>query len=108
MPEVRTTYQHRTVHKAHIDENELKRIAIAAVAAKLGIDPDADHIEATAISTTHMEGSLGTRRPRIEVEIVDHHEVKPQPVQHPADGSMSPPISANGSGRPLPVIEQDA
>lgn len=106
MPEVRTVYQHRTAHYAYIDEKELERLAIAAVAAKLGIDASADHIKATAIVTTHVEGSLGTRRARIEVEILDNHEGKPREgVEHVANGTLSPSITGDGSGQPLPSID---
>lgn len=106
MATIRSKHQNRSVHQAHFDEDELKKMAVEAVAAQLGIDPTADHIHVHAVATTYMEGSLGTRRARIEVEIIDNHEGKPREgVEHVANGTLSPSITGDGSGQPLPSID---
>ena len=77
MPEVKTEHQNRTVHRAVILEAELRALAVAAVAAKLGLDALASHIEVQTNVYTPVHGPKGDRSPRIEVELIDHHEGKP-------------------------------
>lgn len=77
MPEITTTNLNQTVHRAVILEAELRALAVAAVAAKLGLDVLASHIEVKTNVYTPVHGPKGDRSPRIEVELIDHHEGKP-------------------------------
>lgn len=105
MPEITTTNLHQTVHRAVILEAELKALAVAAVAAKLGIDTLAAHIEVQTTVYTPLTGNKGDRSPRIEVVMIDHHAGKPRAgIEHPADGTMSASIVGDGSGQPLPEV----
>ena len=75
---VHSDRQNRTVHKAHVDEADLHRLALHAVAGQLGLVPDAANLSVRVYSTTHQEGSLGTSKPRIEVEIIEAHDADQQ------------------------------
>lgn len=105
MPEITTTQLNRAVHRAVLDEPEVKKILCKVVAEQLGLDLESPHVSARVVSTTHQEGSLGTHRPRFEVELIDDHAGKPRTgIEHPADGTMSPPIAGDGSGQALPEV----
>jgi hypothetical protein len=96
----------QTVYRATILQAELEALAVAAVAAKAGIDTTAPHIKTRAIVTTRQEGGLCVRRTVVEVELIDQHEGKPwAAIEHPADGSVSPPIVGDGSGEALPEVQ---
>lgn len=106
MPEITTTNLNQTVHRAVILEAELRALAVAAVAAKLGLDALASHIEVKTNVYTPVHGSKGDRSPRIEVELIDHHEGKPRVgIECKADGTMAPSIVGDGTGQALPEIE---
>jgi hypothetical protein len=106
MPEITTTRVNQTVYRAAILEAELKSLAVAAVAAKAGLDVMSSHIETRATVTSRQEGSLGDRRVVIEVELIDRHGDRPSVgMECPADGSLSAPIVGDGSGLALPEIQ---
>lgn len=75
---VHSDRQNRTVHKAHVDEADLHRLALHAVASQLGLVPGAANLSVQLHSATYQEGSLGTSKPRIVVEIIEAHDVEPQ------------------------------
>lgn len=70
--------QNRTVHRAQVDEKELHRLVLHAVAGQLGLVPDAANLTVRVYSTAYQEGSLGTSKPRIEVEIIEAHGAESQ------------------------------
>ncbi|UGA37789.1 hypothetical protein JOS77_28210 [Chromobacterium haemolyticum] len=68
-----SNYQNRTVHTANVDEADLHALALKAVAESVGLDPAAQNLVVRIYSTTHQEGSLGTSKPRVVVEIIEDH-----------------------------------
>ncbi|WEE76629.1 hypothetical protein LZ683_21150 [Comamonas testosteroni] len=66
--------QNRTVHKASIDETALLALAIDHVAQQLGLDSTAANVQVRAYVTSYQVGSLGDRKARIEVELIEGHE----------------------------------
>lgn len=105
MVEITTQKLNHTVHKAVIHEAALRELAVAAVAAKLGLDATASHIEVKTNVYTPLHGVAGDRSPRIEVVLIDHHESKPRlAIQHVSDGSLSAAVVGDGSGQPLPTL----
>lgn len=105
MVEITTQNLHQTVHKAIIHEAALRDLAVAAVAAKLGLDVLASHIEVKTNVYTPLHGDRGGRSPQIEVVLIDHHEGKPRAgVECPSDGTLSALIVGDGSGQPLPTL----
>lgn len=107
MPEITTTQLNQSVHRAVIFEAELRELAVAAVAAKLGLDALAAHIEVQTTVYTPLTGDKGDRSPRIEVVLIDNHAGKPWAIEHLADGSMSAFIVGDGTGQALPHVEGD-
>lgn len=65
--------QHRTVHTARIDERALLALAVDYVAQQLGLDASAASVKIDARVGSYQEGSLGTRRTCIEVELIEDH-----------------------------------
>lgn len=66
--------QNRTVHKASIDEPALLELAIDHIAQRLGLDPTAANVQVRACVTSYQVGSLGDRKARIEVELIEGRE----------------------------------
>ncbi len=66
-------HQNRTVYRAHIDERDLHALALKAVAEAAGLDLAASDFATRVYSTTHSDGSLGSSKPRIVVEITMMH-----------------------------------
>ena len=66
--------QNRTVHAATIDEPALLALVVDHVAQRLGLDASAPNLQVRAYVTTCKEGSLGTSKTRIEVELIEGHE----------------------------------
>jgi hypothetical protein len=105
MVDITTQKLNQTVHKAVICEAALRELAVAAVAAQLGLDAMSEHIEVKTNVYTPMHGDKGERSPRIEVTLIDHHERKPRiAIECSADGSASKSIEGDGSGQALPMI----
>jgi len=71
--QIRSDHQNRTVHKASIDEPALLALVVAHIAEQLGIDPTAAHVKVGTFVTSYQVGSLGDRKARIEVEVVEDH-----------------------------------
>lgn len=102
MVEITTQNLHQTVHKAIIYEAKLTELAVAAVAAQLGLDALASHIEVKTNVYTPLHSDRGAR---IEVVLIDHHEGKPcAGTEVPADGTLSALIVGDGSDQPLPTL----
>lgn len=105
MVEIKTQKLNQTVHKAVIHEAALRDLAVAAVAAKLGLDATASHIEVKTNVYTPQHGVAGDRSPRIEVVLIDRHESKPRlAIQHVSNGALSAAVEGDGSGKALPAI----
>ena len=68
--------QNRTVHTASVDEPALLALVIDHVAQQLGLDSSAANVRIKAYVTSYQEGSLGDRKARIEVELIEGHEEK--------------------------------
>lgn len=66
--------QNRTVHMATIDEPALLALVIDHVAQRLGLDVTAANVQVKAHTTSYQVGSLGDRKTRIEVELIESHE----------------------------------
>lgn len=66
--------QNRTVHMASIDEPELLALVVGHVAKQLGLDSAAANVQVKAYATSYQVGSLGDRKTRIEVELIESHE----------------------------------
>ena len=66
--------QNRTIHKAYIDEPAMLALAVDHVARSLGLEASAENLRVRAYTSTYKEGSLGTSRTRIEVELIEDHE----------------------------------
>lgn len=66
--------QNRTVHMASVDEPALLALVIDHVAQQLGLDSMAANVQVKAYVTSYQEGSLGDRKTRIEVELIEGHE----------------------------------
>ena len=66
--------QNRTVHMATIDEPALLALVIDHVAQRLGLDATAANVQVRAYTTSYQVGSLGDRKTRIEVELIESHE----------------------------------
>ena len=75
---IRTERQDRTVHKARLLEPEIHRIVVEAIAAKLGVHLAGDGVSVRAYTGSHQEGSLGTSKPTVEVELVIDHLLEPK------------------------------
>ena len=73
--------QNRTVHKAFIDEPALLALVVDHVARSLGLDASAENLQVRAYTTTYKEGSLGTGKTRIEVELIEDHEPESDPPE---------------------------
>lgn len=71
---INSNKQNRTVHAATIDEPALLALVVGHVAQRLGLDASAPNLKVRAYVTTYSEGSLGTSKTRIEVELVESHE----------------------------------
>lgn len=71
---IRSDEQHRTVHKARIDEEALLALCIDHVAQRLGLDSTAPNVSVRAYRTSYTEGSLGTPKTRVEVELIEDHK----------------------------------
>ena len=66
--------QNRTVHRATIDEPALLALVVDHVAQRLGLDATAANVQVRAYTTSYQVGSLGDRKTRIEVELIESHE----------------------------------
>lgn len=79
MPPIRVNSSrlNQTVHKARIEEPALIALAERAVAEQLGLDVGdltmKGLVSFRSHTSTYQEGSLGTRKTCVEVEIVVHH-----------------------------------
>ena len=71
---INSNKQNRTVHAATIDEPALLALVVDHVAQRLGLDASAPNVKVRAYVTTYQEGSLGDRKTRIEVEMIESHE----------------------------------
>ena len=81
--QINSTKQNRTVHNATIDEPALLALVIDHVSQRLGLDATAANVQVKAYATSYQVGSLGDRKTRIEVELIEGHEVEnapPEPV----------------------------
>lgn len=76
---INSNKQNRTVHAATIDEPALLALVVDHVAQRLGLDASAPNVKVRAYVTTYQEGSLGDRKTRIEVELIEGHEVESRP-----------------------------
>lgn len=70
---INSNKQNRTVHAATIDEPALLALVVDHVAQRLGLDASAPNVKVRAYVTTYSEGSLGTSKTHIEVELIEHH-----------------------------------
>ena len=66
--------QNRAVHAATVDEPALLALVVDHVAQRLGLDASAANIQVRAYTTSYQVGSLGDRKTRIEVELIESHE----------------------------------
>lgn len=71
---INSSKQNRTVHTASVDEPALLALVIDHVAQQLGLDSSAANVRIKAYVTSYQEGSLGDRKARIEVELIESHE----------------------------------
>lgn len=76
---INSNKQNRTVHTAVIDEPALLALVVDHVTASLGIDAKAANVQTRAIVTSYKDGSLRTSKTRIEVELIEGHEVESGP-----------------------------
>ncbi|MDA8521991.1 hypothetical protein [Acidovorax sp. NCPPB 4044] len=81
--QVHSTRQNRTVHKATLDEPTLLKLARRAVAEHAGVNLDMETegatVEVRAYVSSYQEGSLGTRKACVEVELIVHHTGRAEP-----------------------------
>ncbi|WP_315125280.1 hypothetical protein [Comamonas antarctica] len=78
---INSNKQNRTVHKAFIDEPALLALAVDHVAQSLGLDTSAQNLRVRAYASSYKEGSLGTSKTRIEVELIEDHEPEIDPPE---------------------------
>lgn len=71
---INSNKQNRMVHAATIDEPALLALVVDHVAQRLGLDASVPNVKVRAYVTTYTEGSLGTSKTRIEVELIESHE----------------------------------
>lgn len=71
---INSNKQNRTVHNATIDEPELLALVVDHVAKQLGLNASAANVKVRAYTTSYQDGSLGDRKTRIEVELIESHE----------------------------------
>lgn len=71
---INSNKQNRTVHTVTIDEPALLALVVGHVARSLGFDAAAANVRIRAYASSYQEGSLGTRKTRIEVELIEDHE----------------------------------
>lgn len=70
---INSNKQNRTVHAATIDEPALLALVVDHVARQLGLDASAANVQVRACTTSYQVGSLGDRKTRIEVELIERH-----------------------------------
>lgn len=70
---INSTRQHHTIHLAHVDEPELLQLVTDAIAKQLGLDACAANVKTRAHTTSYSEGSLGSSKTRVVVEITEDH-----------------------------------
>lgn len=71
--QINSIKQNRTVHSASIDETALLALVVDHVAQRLGLDASAANIKIRAYTSSYQVGSLGDRKTRIEVELIEIH-----------------------------------
>ena len=85
---VNSTRLNRTVHTARFDRDWMIDLANAAVAEQLGLDlaalSAAGLLTLKSRTSTYQDGSLGTAKPCIEVEIIVHHPEGENEAPRPA------------------------
>lgn len=79
--DIRSDRQNHTVHKARIDEEALLTLCIDHVAQRLGLNASAANVRIHAYRTSYTEGSPGTPKTRIEVELIEGHETAIAPPE---------------------------
>lgn len=78
MMKINTERQDRRVHKTTINEPELLTMVAKAVALQLGIVLDTDGITYRAYTSSYQEGSLGTSKTCIVVEMTEDFSKMPK------------------------------
>lgn len=65
--------QNRTVHTATVDQEQLIALAVDAAARAIGLDATAQNVSVRAYTSSYTEGSLGTLKTCVKVEIKEFH-----------------------------------
>ena len=71
--QVSSARQNRSVHASIVDQEQLIALAVEAVARQLGIDSAAKNVTVRGYTDSYKEGSLGTSKTRVRVEITEDH-----------------------------------
>jgi hypothetical protein len=70
---VNSDMQNRTVHASTVDQDQLIALAVEAVARSIGLDSTAKNVTVRAYTSSYTEGSLGTAKTSVKVEITESH-----------------------------------
>lgn len=99
MPElqIHSDRQNRTVHRATLDEPALLALASRLVAEQVGAEIGRAGVTVRAYTSSYQEGSLGTSKTCIKVELTVEHQG--------AQEAQEAPVTGDGSGQALPSID---
>jgi len=82
-PEVRSERKNVTVHKAVFHEKDLHDLVARAVGCGVGVPWRAPWVHVHIYSSTHQEGSLGTSKPCVHIELTVDHDKEPDAARKP-------------------------
>lgn len=74
---IKTARDDRRVHTASVREEDLHRLVLQAVADQADVDLQALGVTSRVYTTRYTEGSLGTSKPEIVVEIIEDFTAMP-------------------------------
>lgn len=76
-PEVRSERKNVTVHKAVFYEKDLHDLVTQAVGLSVGVPWRVPWVHIHIYSSTHQDGSLGTHKPCVHIELTVDHDKEP-------------------------------
>ncbi|MPS35022.1 MAG: hypothetical protein E2593_06970 [Stenotrophomonas sp.] len=76
-PEVRSERKNVTVHKAVFHEKDLHDLVARTLGCSVGVPWRAPWVRVHIYSSTHQEGSLGTSKPCVHIELTVDHDKEP-------------------------------
>lgn len=84
---VNSDRQNRTVHAATVNQDQLIALAVEAVARSIGLDSTAKNVTVRAYTSSYTEGSLGTAKTSVKVEITESHGAEAKGAGHEAESA---------------------